>query len=131
MPELIIPAGAKVNYRPYQQASTAALMYELQQRGVIAELGGQIMMPSDPSMDTEARDAMKRQQFAAMSQQLGIAIAGSEFALATVTQQPNLMDPEAPADEILMIKVLLCKHPMRDQIKMVQEAQPPALVDAA
>lgn len=130
MPELIIPTGAKVDYRPYRDASTAALMYELQQRQVIAELGGQIMAPTDPSMDDTAKRAMRAQQFAVMAQQMGTAIAGSEFCMASVTQQPNTMDPNAPADEILAIKILLCKHPLRE-IGQVQVTPAPPVTDVA
>jgi hypothetical protein len=120
MPELIIPASAKVNYRPYRDATTAALMYELQQRQVIAELAGQIMMPAiELEMAIAAKDELRKQQFLTMAQQMGTAIASSEWALAQITQQPNVMDPLAPPDELLTLKVLLCKHPLREAAMQV------------
>jgi hypothetical protein len=118
MPELIIPAGVKADYRPYRNASTPALMYELQQRQIIAEIGGQIMMPQidRENIKPEALDEVRKAQFLQMAQQLGVAIAQSEFALPQVMHQPNVMDPEAPPDETLILKFLLCKHPLRETL---------------
>ncbi len=116
MTELIIPAGVKADYRPYRVATTPALLYELQQRGVVAELGGQILMPNELISD-EVREGVRQQQILQMAQQMGQVIAGSEFCLVQTHQQPNVVNPEAPADELLTMKVLLCRHPGREVIK--------------
>lgn len=130
MSELIIPAGVKADYRPYRNATTPALLYELQQRGIVVELAGRIMMPR---VDIETAKADVRQaQFKAMAAQMGEAIANSPFCLCQTHMQDNLVDPEtAPQDEILSMSVMLCKHPLREVLEQQQQAeaqQPHALI---
>jgi len=111
MPELILPPGVARNYRPYRTASTEALMYELQQRQLIAELSGKIAMPKDPALDTEEKvNQMKLQQFTGMAQQLGLAAAQSPFCLSGSIQQPNPVDP-SETDEILIMSLFVVMHP--------------------
>ncbi len=111
MQELILPPGVKVDYRPYRTATTGALMYELQQRQVLAELAGQILLPSTPiEMTEEETNAFRTQQFGQMAGQLGQAIASSGFAFTGTAQQPNALDPEQH-DEVLLMQVWVCRHP--------------------
>jgi hypothetical protein len=112
MTELILPTGAKVDYRPYRTATTQALMYELQQRQLIAELNGQILLPDNETLNEseEAKNAMRIEQFRQLAAQMGMQIAQSGWALASVTQQPNLMDPEKK-DEVMKLAILLVRHP--------------------
>ncbi len=119
MGELILPPSVRANHRPYRTANTAALLYELQQRQVVAELAGQIMQPQSPLLDEAATAALRTEQFRKMAQDMGVAIAGSQFALCAVTQQPNLVNPEEQ-DELLIMKVMLVRHPQA-------RGQPPVL----
>lgn len=129
MSELIIPAGVKADYRPYRTATTAALLYELQQRQVIGELHGQIMMPDSEVLNggEDTKNAIRVQQFQSMASQMGVQIAQSGFALAEVGQQPNVMDPEKN-DEILSLSILVARHPRLPPVE-VQTPTAPALIN--
>ncbi len=115
MSELIIPPGVKADYRPYRGATTQALLYELQQRQVVAELSGQIMPPPLEQELTkeqeQAYDALRLEQFKQMASQMGIQILQSQWAYAGVHRQPNLVDPDKQ-DELLVMRILLCRHPL-------------------
>jgi hypothetical protein len=120
--ELIIPAGVKADYRPYRTATTEGLLYELQQRAIIAELRGEILMPPD-LLDEGTRDAMRTQQFMAMAAQMGQQIAQAGWAVAFVNERPNLVDPEQN-DEVLTLSLMLCRHPSAPQPQASQVDTP-------
>jgi len=98
--------------RPLASARTEDLLYELQQRQVLGELGGQIMMPDTAAMamDEAAVNALRLEQFKAMAAQMGQQIAQSGWAFAGIQHQPNVVDP-TKQDEILKMSILIVRHP--------------------
>lgn len=112
MSNLILPANLQRIHRPLAHLPTEDLFNELQQRGLMAELKGEIRMPHGEmaNMTPEVLEEVRKAQFGQMASQLGMAAAGSAFALTGVRTEPSPSDP-GETDEILVLAVLLAMHP--------------------
>lgn len=112
MSNLILPSNLQRIHRPLAHLPTEDLFNELQQRSLLAELKGEIRMPHGEvaMMTDEVKEEVRKAQFSQLATQLGMAAAGSPFALTGVRTEPAPEHPDQE-DEILVLAVLLAMHP--------------------
>ena len=122
MSNLILPPNY-AQIRPLAATRTEDLIYELQQRQVIAELKGEIAMPTFDQKEESLLQSLREEQIKQMAQQMGVAIAQTPFCLLGSRPEPNPLDP-ARTEEVLVMSVCLVKHPQLEALTASNEPTP-------